>query len=147
MRRKFVAMLVFSLLLTSGAVLTGSCAEKAEAPTQTTTQIIEDITAQEAFTLIQENHGNPEFIVIDVRNPEEYADGHIENAINIDFRSETFRNEIDKLDRNKQYLIYCKSGNRSRGALNMMVGFNFKEVYHLSAGITGWLEEGFPTTK
>ena len=60
MRMKYIAMLILSLLLVTGVVLTSSCAEKAEAPIQ----IIKDITIQEALTLIQENQGNPDFIII-----------------------------------------------------------------------------------
>lgn len=143
MKRKYLVVLVLSLLVTSSYVLMGSCAEQVEAPSQ----IIKDVNAQEAFGLIQENQGNPEFVVIDVRTPEEFTDGHIEGAINIDFNSQTFESEINKLPRNEKYLIYCRSGNRSRGALNVMVKLGFEEIYHLSVGIIGWLEEGFPTKK
>jgi rhodanese-related sulfurtransferase len=130
-------------------MIMGGCAGKAiEAPNQKApTQIIKDISPKEAFNLIQENQGNPDFIIIDVRTPGEFSEGHIEKAINIDFRSETFRNDIDKLNKNKIYLIYCRSGNRSRGALSAMVELDFREVYHLSVGIVGWIEGGYPVTK
>ena len=147
MRREYLVRLVLSLLVSIGAVLLCSCAEKAEVANHVTTQIIKDVTAQEAYTLIQENQGNADFIIIDVRTHQEFADGHIENAINTDFHSETFKNEIDKLDRNKKYLIYCRSGNRSRGALNIMVELGFREVYHLSVGIIGWVDAGYPVIK
>ena len=136
--------LVLSVLLLIGAVLTVSCAaEEIEAPTQ----IIEDVTAQEAFTLIQDNQNNPVFIIIDVRIPEEFAEGHVVNAINIDFRSESFRNEIDHLDKNKTYLIYCRSGRRSAGALSIMEELNFTKIYHMSGGILEWTTEELPETK
>ena len=114
---------------------------------ETPTQIIEDITPQEASGLINKKRGNPDFIIIDVRAPSEFADGHIDNALNIDSHSKSFESEISKLDKGKPYLIYCRSGNRSRGALDTMVKLSFKEVYHLSAGIIGWLEEGLPPTE
>jgi len=79
--------------------------------------------------------------------PEEFAEGYIENAINIDFRSETFQDEIDKLDKNKKYLIYCRSGVRSRSALDIMAELNFKEAYNILGGIIAWNAEGLPTTK
>ena len=140
---------VFALLLltVSGVVSAVGCAEKAESPHNVVTQKIEDVNAQEAFTLIRENRDNTDFFIIDVRTPEEFAEGHIENAINIDFRSKSFNNGIGRLDRNKTYLIYCRSGNRSRGALDTMIELNFVEVYHLTAGIVGWLDEGFPVVK
>ena len=136
---------VLTVLLIAGVTWTGGCVT--ETPVQETpTQIIEDITPQEAFTLIQENQGNPDFVIIDVRTPEEFAEEHIENAINIDFYSETFRDELNKLDRNKTYLVYCRSGRRSGNALNIMKELNFREVYNISGGIIEWKAKGFPTT-
>ena len=144
---RYLWVLALLLLTVSGVVSAVGCAEKAESPRHAVTQIIQDVNAQEAFTLIRENRDNPDFIIIDVRTPEEFAEGHMENTINIDFRSETFDSEIGRLDRNKTYLIYCRSGNRSRGALDTMIELNFAEVYHLTVGIVGWVEEGFPVVE
>jgi rhodanese-related sulfurtransferase len=141
LRNLTLILLVFSVVF--GNLLTASCAGKTEAPTQ----ITEDVSAEQAFNLIQENRSNPDFIIIDVRTPEEFNDGHIENALNIDFRSDNFSSEIDKLDRDNTYLVYCKSGGRSRGAVDMMLQMDFKEVYNLVVGITGWIEEGLITVK
>jgi len=82
-----------------------------------------------------------------VRTPEEFADGHIENAINLDYYSETFGDELNKLDKNKTYLVYCRSGRRSRNALDIMEELNFREAYNMSGGIIEWKAEGLPTTK
>lgn len=130
--------LVLSVSLAIGVALMAGCV-----PTQT----IEDITPQEAFTLIQNNQNNPDFVIIDVRTPEEFADGHIENAINIDFRSETFRDKLNELDKDKTYLIYCRSGVRSKNALDMMEELNFREAYNMLGGIISWKAEGLPTIK
>jgi len=138
MNRKMFAALGLLVTLIAGAILTVGCA--AEAPTQVT----ENVTAQEAFTLIQDNQGNPDFVLIDVRTPEEFAEGHIEEAINIDFRSENFRDEINKLDKDKTYLIYCRSGRRSADALDMMKELNFTRIYHMNGGILEWTEEELP---
>lgn len=147
MTMRYLVILAISLLFITGLVLTAGCGEKTELNTPgATKQLIRDVTANEAFSLIQQNQDNPDFIIIDVRTPKEFAEAHIENAINIDFRSATFKNEISKLDRNKKYLIYCRSGNRSRGALDAMVELGFKQVYHLSDGIVKWIEEGYPVT-
>jgi rhodanese-related sulfurtransferase len=136
-------ILTISLLLIAGVGLISSCTEEVAAPVQ----IIEDMSPQEAFKLIQENQGNPDFIIIDVRTPEEFNEAHIENAIMVNFRSENFKTEINKFDKNKAYLIYCRTGNRSSGALDIMVELGFREIYHLTVGITGWLEEGLPTVQ
>jgi len=135
------------VLLATGIVLTGGCAEIATPEQEAPAQIIENITPQEAFTLIQNNKNNPDFVIIDVRTPEEFADGHIAGAINIDYYSETFRDELDKLDKDKTYLIYCRSGNRSGKALNIMEELNFREAYNMSGGIIEWKAEGLPITK
>jgi len=137
--------LLVSLVI--GVVLIGGCAEIATPQQEVPTQTIENITPQEAFTLIQNNQNNPDFVIIDVRTPQEFAEEHIENAINIDFRSETFRDELSKLDKNKTYLIYCRSGGRSGNALNIMEELNFEEVYNMSGGIIVWNTEGLPTIK
>ncbi len=149
MSLKKLMLLVLSVSLVIGAVLTAGCiGGETITPTQEIpTQIIENITPQEAFTLIQNNKTNPDFVILDVRTPEEFADGHIENTINIDYYSETFRDELDKLDKNETYLIYCRSGNRSGKTLDMMVELNFKEVYNMLGGIVQWEAEGLPTTK
>jgi len=135
-------LLVFLVLLVIGVVLVGGCVGQ-----ETPAQIIEDITPQEAFALIQDNQNNPDFIILDVRTPEEFADGHIENAINLDYYSETFGDELNKLDKNKTYLVYCRSGRRSRNALDIMEELNFREAYNMSGGIIEWKAEGLPTTK
>lgn len=135
-------VLVLSALLVVGLVVTGGCA-RSEAPTQ----IIENITPQEAFTLIQDNQNNPDFVIIDVRTAEEFAAGHLENVITIDFYSETFRDELNLLDKSKTYLIYCRSGNRSGQSLAIMEELNFREVYNMSGGIDQWFAEGLPIVK
>lgn len=139
-------ILVIPLLIIAGIALAG-CGGKAETQTPTADQIIEDVTAQEAYDLIRQNQGNPDFVIIDVRTPAEFAEGHIENALNVDFQSQSFKSEINEFDRNKKYLIYCRSGNRSRGALAIMAGLRFKEIYHLSDGIVKWIDEGYPVAR
>jgi len=108
------------------------------------TQIAEDITAEEAFTLIQENQQNPDFIIIDVRTPEDFAQGHIENAINIDKDSAAFSDYIKALDISRAYLIYCQSGKKSSQALALMAVLDFTEIYNMSGGITAWQAAGLP---
>ena len=147
MSRKNLTLLVLTVSLVIGVVLICGCAEIATPQQEVPTQTIENITPQEAFTLIQNNQNNPDFVIIDVRTPQEFAEEHIENAINIDFRSQVFRDELNKLDKNKTYLIYCRSGGRSGNALNIMEELNFEEVYNMSGGIIVWNTEGLPTIK
>jgi len=114
---------------------------------ETQIQIIENITLEEAYILIQENKDNPNFLILDVRTPKEFLGEYIENAVNLDYYSDTFRNDLDKLDKNKTYLIYCRSGRRGGNALNIMKELDFREVYNMLGGITKWKSEGLPIAK
>lgn len=149
MNLKKLMILVFLGALISGVVLTGVYIKTKTntAKSETQTQIIENITPEETYILIQRNKDNPNFVILDVRTPEEFLGEHIENAVNLDYYSDTFRNDLDKLDKNKTYLIYCRSGSRSEKALNIMKELDFKEVYNMSGGIIKWKSEGLPTTK
>jgi rhodanese-related sulfurtransferase len=142
-------LLALSVLLVIGVVITGGCAgsETATPNQETPTQIIENVTPKEAATLIQNNQNNPDFVILDVRTPEEFAQGYIGNAMNLDYYADTFRDELNELDKDKTYLIYCRSGNRSGKALNIMEELNFREVYNMLGGIIEWGAAGLPTTK
>ena len=142
MKQKHMVIIVLSVMML--AILTiASCVGKIEAPKQ----IVRDVNAEEAFSLIEENKNNPDFLIIDDRTPQEYMDGHIQGAINIDFNSGAFNNEISKLDRTKKYLVHCRSGNRSRGAIREMTELGFEQIYHLYEGIIGWSDAGYPLVK
>lgn len=78
-------------------------------------------------------------VVLDVRTPEEYASGYIGNAVNYNVMDSLhFVNTLSTLNKNKKYLLYCKSGRRSGKALVMMKNNGFKKVYHLRGGVTEW---------
>lgn len=73
------------------------------------------------------------FIVIDVRTPTEYAESHIKNSVNIDFLAADFSKNIAKLDKEKTYKVYCRSGNRSGQAEKLMRTLGFKNVENLGS--------------
>ena len=108
---------------------------------------VDILPPKDAFELIQKNKGNSNFVIVDVRTPEEFRDGHIEGAINVDFRSEKFGTEIDRLDKNKTYFVYCRTGNRSYDALNLMGPLGFRSIVRLEGDITGWKSAGLPVVK
>ena len=81
-------------------------------------QIFEDVTVTQAFDLVQNSKNDLDFAILDVRSPEEFSDGHIENAISMDYNSENFEEELDQLDRSMTCLVLCKSGGRSSKAIN-----------------------------
>lgn len=71
---------------------------------------------------------NENTIILDVRTPNEFATNHIKGALNIDFYSSNFENEIKQLDKSKDYKVYCRSGNRSGQAVNLMKNLGFKNT-------------------
>ena len=93
------------------------------------------------------NQANKDILLIDVRTPEEYASGHIENAVNIDFYADNFQEQIEVLDRSQPVYVYCKKGGRSSNAAQKMKDMGFKSVYDLDGGILQWEKEGFKTVK
>ena len=109
--------------------------------------VFKDIAPNEASELIKKNSGNPNFVIMDVRTPEEYREGYIENSVNINYLGKTFRNEVLKLDRTKIYLLYCRSGRRSKEVQDIMKGLGFKEVYNMPGGILQWQAEGLKVKK
>jgi rhodanese-related sulfurtransferase len=97
------------------------------------------ISTEEAKSLIAENQGNINFVILDIRTPEEFVEGHIDGAQNVDFY-DSFESEITKLDKNRAYLIYCRSGNRSNIAKDIFQQMGFKEIYELDGGYNLWQE-------
>ena len=78
-------------------------------------------------------------VVLDVRTADEFADGKIENAINIDiYRGQGFIYEADALDKAKSYYVYCKAGGRSAQACSIMNDLGFEKTYNLAGGIMNW---------
>ena len=98
--------------------------------------IIQDIDKQEVTNLL-----NNEIVVIDVRTNKEFKEGNIETSFNLDFQKREFIDSLDKLDKNKQYLIYCASGNRSLKASHIMKSLGFKIIYNYKKGYKDWIKD------
>ncbi len=94
--------------------------------------------------MIQDHQGDPDFVLLDIRTSEEYADGHLEGSVLIDYYSETFSDQLNELDKTKFYVIYCRSGGRSGRAHDIMRDLGFEEVYNVLGGILQWEADGFP---
>ncbi len=129
-------------LLIAVMVLSGACA-KGGGP-ESPGQVIEDISLEEAFTLMEDNRGSDNFTIIDLRSTEVYAGGHIDEAINLDYSSSDFSEALDGLDREGVYLIYSHDDDVSGQVLNAMTGLGFTEVYNMLGGMEHWEEIGLP---
>ena len=79
------------------------------------------------------------YILLDVRTSEEYNNGHLKGSINIDYFSDDFSDEISSLGLESPILVYCRSGNRSGKAMNIMYDLGFKEVKNLIGGYKSWI--------
>ena len=77
-------------------------------------------------------------VVLDVRTPAEVHEGMIEGAINIDLMNQYFQDRVEELDRDKHYLMVCRSGGRSAQAGMYMESIGFEYVYNLEGGMMGW---------
>ena len=89
-----------------------------------------NISPEQAQALIQRNTDNPDFILLDVRTPQEFSTGHIKGALNINFSAPDFTSKIDELDKSATYLVYCKVGGRSSKAMKLMQEKGFKKVFN-----------------
>lgn len=82
--------------------------------------------------------------LVDVRTPEEYAGGHLANAVNMDIKSENYKDQFSKLDKSKPVFVYCLAGARSAKAATIMQEMGFTEVYNMDGGINKWRNAGKP---
>lgn len=90
----------------------------------------------EEFKSIQKE--KPDAILLDVRTPGEVKQGKIKGATSIDIMHPQFLENIEQLDKDKSYLVYCRSGSRSAQACQMMAKKGFSHLYNLSGGISQW---------
>jgi rhodanese-related sulfurtransferase len=88
---------------------------------------------------ISKLNADPKAIILDVRTDDEYKEGIIANAINIDIHSgQEFVEAIEALDKDKNYFVYCRSGMRSAKACEIMNQLGFENAYNLTGGIVDW---------
>ena len=102
----------------------------------------EVISPKEAHTLLQTN----DILLIDVRTPEEFDSGHIENAKNFDFKSNAFNEAIQTLEKEQPIIVYCRSGKRSAKSIKNFREAGFTKLYMLKGGLLKWEDTGYKTT-
>ncbi|NPV02083.1 MAG: rhodanese-like domain-containing protein [Brevinematales bacterium] len=109
--------------------------------------LITNISTANSYKLYADNQTNTQFVIIDVRKPEEYSGGHIPGSININLYDSDFRQKLDVLDKNKVYLVYCRAGSRSAKAAQIMSELKFKKIYNMEDGFDSWSGAGYPSVK
>ncbi|MEM8955661.1 MAG: rhodanese-like domain-containing protein [Verrucomicrobiota bacterium] len=103
--------------------------------------VMKDVSVEEAAAILATDL---ELTVLDVRTPEEYGDGHIAGAVNIDYQGDGFREAVAELDREGKYLVHCAAGGRSGSSMEVFEELGFTHVYHLADGMMGWESAGQP---
>ncbi|MGB0851355.1 MAG: rhodanese-like domain-containing protein, partial [Bacteroidia bacterium] len=91
-------------------------------------------TSEELNRLFNAEEG----IMVDVRNQEEYDEGHLEGALNIDLMTQRFIEYFSELEKNTQLFIYCSTGSRSKVAVKVLKEMGFQNLYNLENGIREW---------
>ena len=90
---------------------------------------------------------NAKVTVLDIRTPEEFKDGHIAGALNVDFLSKDFAEKVGALDKSDTYVLHCASGRRSTKSLETFKKLGFKSIVHLDGGFAAWQKAGLPVEK
>lgn len=102
---------------------------------------VQSIDSEEAKILIEDQKN---LIILDVRTQKEYDEGHVKDALHIDFYSPDFSQHLLALDPNKSYMVYCAVGGRSSKAVDMMEKLGFKQLYGVSEGFPALKNAGVP---
>ena len=108
----------------------------------TTTQSIELVSPTEAAQVIADDPAG--LVVLDIRTPQEFNEARLADAVMVDFYAEDFAAQLETLDKDVPYVMYCNSGNRSSDAVKTMKDLGFVEVYEIDGGIVNWYDQGLP---
>jgi len=137
--------ITFLLILIIGFL---SCAQNSKS--SNVSETIEINNVKEVIAVISPEEFNKnmgDIQLVDVRTPKEFSEGHLKNAVNIDFFDASFMEDMGKLDKNKELYIYCRSGNRSGKASKKLKAAGFTKVYDLEGGIIKWNKNNFEVIK
>jgi len=94
------------------------------------------ITVHDLNALIKEN--NPNTVILDVRTPGEFAQGHISNALNLNAYDKELHQKLNTLNKDLDYFVICRSGNRSSKVYRKMIDLNFPSVFNILGGMIAW---------
>ncbi len=106
-----------------------------------------DVTVKKATEMIEQMSADASIVILDVRTKGEFNSGHLNDALNIDIKSASFKEKISRLDKDKTYLVYCRSGKRSKVAQGIMKELHFKKAINMLGGFIAWQKSGQPFSK
>lgn len=127
---------VLIILFVTASLISCKKDSKNNLPNSTENSVIQEITIDELKAL------KTDVQLVDVRTPNEFEDGYIKNAININVKSSDFIENTVLLDKTKPVYLYCLSGVRSAKAAKIMKKSGFTKIYNYSGGFSEWVEEG-----
>ncbi len=144
-RGSLIAVFAFASLTAcaSGGAEPATTSASPEAPAAAATDLATVPAEQAAATIADPPDG---LVILDVRTPDEFAEGHIAGATMLDFYEPSFADDLAALDPTVPYVLYCRSGNRSGQALAMMEQLGFGSVQNVDGGILAWQAAGLPVT-
>lgn len=114
----------------------GACAQTAQSGART------DLNVNEVSQMMAEAK---DIVLIDVRTPQEYQQGHLKGSELMNIYDAEFESRLKELDKEKEYVIYCRSGGRSGKAASMMEKMGFTNIHNMKGGILAWNRAGLKT--
>jgi len=102
------------------------------------------VSPGQAARVIAELEGTDGFVLLDIRTEAEVAASHLSGAETLDFYDPSFGDEIASMDRETTFLLYCRTGNRTGQASDILRDLGFARVYDLKGGLSAWTAGGFP---
>ncbi|MBU3742017.1 MAG: rhodanese-like domain-containing protein [Candidatus Kapabacteria bacterium] len=103
-----------------------------------------DISVDETASMIR---ADTNVVLVDVRTADEYASGHLHNSRLMDYYKPGFHRALQTLPRNKDVILYCRSGRRSAEAKHFLDSIGYTRVYNMAGGIIAWNEHHYPVEK
>ncbi len=148
--RLYPILIMITVLVFFGLVVVGGCKTfngetvqvenniKINTASEEVISEVKNISVEEVYKIVS---GNQDYLILDVRTPDEFNEGHIEGAVLIPVSE--LESRLDELAENKPIVVYCKVGGRSSTAANILVENGFTGIYDMTGGIMDWIENGY----
>jgi rhodanese-related sulfurtransferase len=149
MKKISTLLIILSFIISSCAQSSTKEKEAKDAPAKTEQTVQKEETVEHISNSdFKAKIEGKEVQLVDVRTPGEYEEGHLENAVLIDYKNPDFaKNATEKLDKTKPVYVYCRSGHRSANSAEILRKEGFTKVYDMKGGIMGWKAADFKVVK